>query len=139
MKRYLVEKDFEYRGLRCVTVFGNTGYRNGYVGIPEGNEYYGCDYSSVDIDCHGGLTYGSGGKNSTYPVKSHLWWLGLDCGHCWDGQDLELAMKEFTYMKRTLEIMSEFKTDLPVRSVEYVSQQCKKIVDQLLDSPAINI
>ena len=41
---YVVESDFEYRGYRCVTTFGDLGHRCGYVGLPEGHLLYGKNY-----------------------------------------------------------------------------------------------
>lgn len=41
---YKVEKDFEYKGLRCVVTFGDLGHRCGYVGIPKTHILYGKKY-----------------------------------------------------------------------------------------------
>lgn len=41
---YKVEKDFEYKGLRCVVTFGDLGHRCGYVGIPKTHILYGKEY-----------------------------------------------------------------------------------------------
>lgn len=42
---YKVEKDFEYKGLRCVVTFGDLGHRCGYVGIPKTHILYGKVYN----------------------------------------------------------------------------------------------
>ena len=34
------------------------GYANGYVAIPKSNPNHGKDYDEVDVDVHGGLTFG---------------------------------------------------------------------------------
>jgi len=132
MKRYIVEKDFEYKGFRCIVTFGYLGTRYGYVGVSKDNECYECDYINLDVDCHGGLTYSGGGTGSEYPVKSDLWWFGFDCNHCYDGRDIKLAIKEFPKYSDALLTMAAFKAGLPVRSTEYVSQSCRGIVDRLL-------
>ena len=37
---YVVESDFEYKGYRCVTIFGHMGWRCGYVGLPKEHPLY---------------------------------------------------------------------------------------------------
>ena len=88
------------------------------------------------FQCHGGITFAGGGKNSSYPIESDLWWFGFDCGHCDDGKELELAYERFpNYRKRLsmqIEIESKFHIDgLIVRTEEYVAEECKKLAEQL--------
>lgn len=144
MKRWIVESDFTYEGLRCAVIFGNMGHRCGYVGIPVNHELYGVGYDDayekLDNGVHGGLTYAGGGENSEYPVESNLWWMGFDCAHCGDGKDLELAKEYFKEDERlvkqiemTMEIDSVYPTfELEsVRSLEYVENECKSLVNQI--------
>ena len=49
---YKVESDFIYKGYRCVVVFGDMGYRCGYVGVPEGHRLY-----NKHFDCVMGVSY----------------------------------------------------------------------------------
>lgn len=135
MKRYEVEKDFEYRGFRCVVVFQSQGHRTGYVGLPKGHKYHGKEYNFIeDVDCHGGLTY-SGGDN--YPVKSDLWWIGFDTAHCYDGFDVAQALKYELIDQRTYEIRSaderEFLSNDQPKSLEYCINECKGIVNQVAE------
>lgn len=44
-KRYIVEREFEHAGYKCVVIFGRIGHRCGYVGIPENHPLYGKGYS----------------------------------------------------------------------------------------------
>lgn len=171
---YKVESDFTYKGYRCVVIFGDMGYRCGYVGVPVGHELYkkkSTDYldipkSELDgeeignrgiipiffaafddddrirmdvyFNVHGGLTY-SGDNNGTYPVESNLWWLGFDCGHYMDGKDLELMEKYWgddPNIQRKIEIEKEYYmigNNYPVRSKEYVENECKSLVDQIIE------
>ena len=43
-KRYIVEREFEHAGYKCVVIFGSIGHRCGYVGIPKNHPLYGKDY-----------------------------------------------------------------------------------------------
>lgn len=57
----IVEKVFTYKGYQCYVVFLPTGWRCGYVGIPEAKK------KDIDYDylsCHGGITY----NESTCPI-----------------------------------------------------------------------
>lgn len=44
MKDYIVEKEFEHCGYKCVVTFGSSGWRCGYVGIDKNNSLYGKEY-----------------------------------------------------------------------------------------------
>lgn len=44
-KRYIIEREFEHAGYKCVVVFTRMGHRCGYVGIPKNHPLYGKDYS----------------------------------------------------------------------------------------------
>lgn len=43
---YIIEREFEYAGYKCVVVFRDSGHRCGYVGIPETHPLYKKSYSS---------------------------------------------------------------------------------------------
>lgn len=43
--RYVVEREFEHAGYKCVVIFGSFGHRCGYVGIPKNHPLYGKDSS----------------------------------------------------------------------------------------------
>ena len=167
---YKVESDFIYKGYRCVVVFGDMGFRCGYVGVEADNPLYGKDYTDyLDINkseldgepigkrgimsilsaafdederarldmyfnVHGGLTYA--GDRADYPVESNLWWLGFDCGHCDDGNDWDLVESYWgdnPQMQRRLEINRDLGWDREIRTKEYVENECKSLVDQIIE------
>lgn len=168
--RYVVEREFEHVGCKCVVVFNAMGHRCGYVGVPKNHPLYGKKYSDyleikkedlkdreisgvfpllgacLDEDermkieayfqCHGGITFANGGKNSNYPIESDLWWFGFDCGHYDDGRELELAYERFPNSRKSLAIQIElekaYRIDgLTIRTEEYVAAECKKLAEQL--------
>lgn len=162
MKDYVVESKFKHNGLKCVVVMRVPGYRCGYVGIPKKHFLYGKDYDYVNshfefvilnedkrigvgvclyLQCHGGVTYSKGGKGSNYPIKSNLWWFGFDCAHAWDKNDYETAKKLFKHDKEALKrILYNERLDNmfsiggdKVRTLEYVSNECRKLAEQLAD------
>ena len=84
---------------------------------------------------HGGISYASGGKDSHHPINSDLWWFGFDCGHAGDCPDYDLLEELFgdnEMVKHRLEdrwIYEEY----PVRDLEYVQQECRNLVDQIIN------
>lgn len=51
MNRYIIERQFEHAGYTCVVIFGYSGHRCGYVGIPKENMLYGKEYSDyLDVE-----------------------------------------------------------------------------------------
>lgn len=87
------------------------------------------------FNVHGGITYASGGKESHHPIDSDLWWLGFDCGHAGDGCDYEL-MKKLWSDDRVVQMILENPLILDgdeIRTVEYVQQECRNLVDQIIN------
>lgn len=131
------EKRFEYKGFPCVILFMPMGYRCGYVGLSIENKYYGKSYDDIPISCHCGLTYAS--RKLHAQNDTDKWWIGFDCGHCCDGYDVD-KIKEFyaddeNIMTQTERMADYFKicNENPVRKLEYCEEECKKIVEQIIE------
>lgn len=118
----VVEKQFKYKGHDCICVFTHLGFRNGYVSVNENK-----DFSTYDIDCHCGLTYN--GELPEYYNPKAQYYIGFDCGHICDGIDKIQAYKYGLVDDKMLEYM--YDNLEPVRDLEYIVDQCKRIVDQL--------
>jgi hypothetical protein len=84
------------------------------------------------FDVHGGITYADG--NGNHPVESDLWWLGFDCGHAGDARDIETLKILWPDTERTQYLMNDltFEDDV-VRTKEYVQEECKSLVDQIIE------
>ena len=83
---------------------------------------------------HGGISYADGGKNSHHPVDSDLWWLGFDCGHAGDCPDYDMLEELFgddEMVQHRLKDRWLYK-EYEVRSLEYVQQECRNLVDQII-------
>ena len=84
---------------------------------------------------HGGITYTDGGKDFHHPVDSNLWWFGFDCGHTGDCPDYDLLEELFgdnEMVRHRLEDRWLYE-EYPVRDLEYVQQECKNLVDQIIN------
>lgn len=138
MESPIVESKFTYKGFTCVVLFMPMGYRCGYVGIHKGHKYYGTNYEIIPINCHCGLTYSD--KRLHRQDDKNTWWIGFDCGHCCDGFDIE-KIKE--YFSQDKDVMIQLKhmenyyritnDTCIVRSKEFVEEECKSIVYQLIE------
>ena len=124
----VVEKEFEYKGHDCICIFSIRGIRCGYVSVSDKEK----PYDDYDIDCHGGLTFD--GELPDYYKPKADYYIGFDCGHWRDGADYDQAVKydlieqsEADYNKKLFSYLN----DRPVRDLDYVEANCKKIVDQL--------
>lgn len=126
----VVEKQFDYKGHDCICVFTRNGYRCGYVSTTLRRHY-----DDFDIDCHCGLTF-SGALPEAYAPKK-AFYIGFDCGHYCDGIDPKLAYELGLIDEATKEMFEKafsYLSDYPVRDVDYVENECKKIVYQLEES-----
>lgn len=128
---------FTYKGYECVVkrvclrepceeffMFG--GYLCGYVLIPVNHPYREKEYAEMTIDCHYGLTY------------AEDFWIGFDCAHCGDYvPSVEKLKKEKKILLDPFPLPEEFKEYAifnPVyRNIEFCIDECKSIVDQLIE------
>lgn len=151
-----VEGGGTYEDHEYLVVLNRSGHRCGYVAIhpehkysqtPEieisfmgSRTYKDYDYNSLDIECHGGLTFMSPnhGLKDLLDIPCNDMWIGFDCGHYRDLPDIEAFKKYFSEEKYKsketyFSIMSE--SDDPIQSVKdfaYVEKECKSIIDQLI-------
>ena len=79
------------------------GFLCGYVEIDEDNKLYGKYYDEINLNVHGGLTYGR------YHV-SHKCLYGFDCGHSYD----------FSFINE----------NGIYRDMNYVASECEKLAEQ---------
>ena len=140
-KRFVIESNFVYKGLRCVVIFGSMGHRCGYVGVPKSHILYGKDYNDnigletieCKFDVHGGITY-AGGNDYPIDTNGELWWFGFDTAHYGDGKNIDLAYKYELLDEKTYSILKEsesmFGSDSEVKSLDYCIEQCKLLADQ---------
>jgi hypothetical protein len=127
----------EATGLDCLIHRGPTGALCGYVGVPPGHPYYGRDYDDVDVDVHGGLTYGrpcqeghpegEGVCHIPEPGRpKDVWWLGFDCAHAGDARPAHNA--EFlSAVGRPRSITWE-----TYRDIDYVRAETAHLAQQLV-------
>ena len=55
-----------------------------YVKIPKGHPCYGMDYDDIDVDVHGGLTFGDDLDHVLAHRGLNTFWIGWDYAHCGD-------------------------------------------------------
>ena len=132
-------EDFEYKGYKCCIrrmVDANLfmGSLNGYVFVPKGHKLYGRNYfHDVEdkIDCHGGLTWSSEAEK-LFPEIKDMWVYGFDCGHAYD---LQPFYTFWMMMRPEIRSSTEYLANDPdthYRDWEYVKNECKSIVDQMI-------
>lgn len=153
-----VEGGGMYRDYEYLIVLNTNGHRCGYVAIPSshpysntpeeersfmsGNTYKHYDYDSLNISCHGGLTFMSPdhGLKDLLPVPCNDIWIGFDCGHCWDSCDVEAMGKYFGQemveeKKSFISAMNSYR-EQTVKSFNYTEKECHSIIDQLIEAAA---
>ena len=133
MENFVIDKDFEYKGLRCVVMFTDMGYYNGYVGVSKTHPLYGVSYlddRTDNLECHGGLTYSTQDEDNDYPVPSDLWWFGFDFAHAWDKRD-DQRVKEL-FPKKAWSSGFE-RPDCHAWTPEEVADEVKVLADQLAE------
>lgn len=132
----VIEHGGTYNNYDYLITFIQFGSRCGYVAIPPNHALNIKDhniYSCPGFDVHGEVTFFG---------KSHISeallpefncddiWIGFDTAHAGDYLDYELSNKYFPENKRyyNRRFHPEFET---IRSVEYMENECKKLIDQI--------
>jgi hypothetical protein len=86
----------------------------GYVRVPAAHNCSDIDYDDVNVEVHGGLTFGSNNFPDTRIYDKEYYWFGFDCGH--SGDRIPYLWEEGTY-----------------RTVDYVKNECRELAKQLKD------
>ena len=120
MRDSILETRGTYKGHKWGIIFRNPlGYRCGYVEAPQSLNPLKTKLEE-DLDVHGGVTYIEH-FNPLDRERTPNFWIGFDCAHAGDG---------FTSRLFTLSDNEE------VRSKEYCVEECKKLIDQLIELEA---
>jgi hypothetical protein len=131
----IIEYENVYDNYKYCVVFNPRGYRCGYVEIPVWHKMYGYQHSLIPIKCHGGLTYS---KDYLLDKKDNTWWIGFDCSHSDDKNDIESQKKYFGNNERDPYFdMLNFLTGNydngfgTIKTLDFCVNECKNIIDQL--------
>lgn len=112
--------EWTYRDIQCEVVWlpSVTGHFNGYIHIPQ-NMIEDLprihDIEHIDLDVHGGLTYGESYGGMDHDEITHC--VGFDCAHAEDWTD-----DIHTY---TISGYRSFK------DVDFAMKECERLVDQV--------
>lgn len=139
-KRVAIEGGGTYKSYEYLITFADMGHRCGYVAISPNLPDYKDESDYPDYDVHGGITF----FDKAHLAESILGhscedkWLGFDCGHYNDLPDIECMKSYFNPISEySLEYAISRHTNLlhansEVRSKEYVEEQCKLLIEQLI-------
>lgn len=88
-----------------------------YVSLPSNHKYYNEDYDNIDINCHGGLTFG---RITTFkPDKDIKFWIGWDYAHLGDYSGLDIRYP------------SDFRVGGKKWTTEEILEEVKNVICQL--------
>jgi len=109
-----------YNGLDCMAVRNLSGVWCGYVGVPEGHPDFGKKYDDIYMSVHGGLTYSGHVRDTPEDtLNAEVWWIGFDCGHCYDYSPV-MAVQ-----------MPGIFDDTTYRDLAFVRSETERLADQL--------
>lgn len=123
----------ETTGLPCLLKRNPYGALCGYVGVPEGHPWFAASYDSVDAHdiVHGGLTFADFCAEGPPEASichvpdpgdpDPVWWLGFDCGHCFD------FMPGMRAREAGLMLPTYFDDQEVYRDRAYVRAECAKL------------
>lgn len=140
ISRLVIEGGGTYRDYEYLITFTNLGYRCGYVAVPNANpaiinlknEEIAIDILDKMIECHGGVTFFSNKHSLKEELNSTCldFWIGFDCGHFGDSKDIINMYKYFK--NNVINDRIDFPEEI-IKTYEYVEDECKSIIDQLIN------
>lgn len=163
MRGIVIEGGGNYKDYDFLITFNDMGFRCGYVALPPEHIANDCQEDYPEYDVHGGVTFFDENHFSEAFFGEDACkdkWIGFDCGHAQDFNDLELAKVYFKDNELILrgiwlsqrikqKIENDMERDYPgyidrknspdyewrdeLRTKEYVIGQCKSLIDQLIE------
>jgi hypothetical protein len=129
---FTLEREWKAYGLTCIVVQAReASHRCGYVRVPPTHPSFGKDYNDIDVNVHGGLTFGQ-----IEPCTEHEdgqgYWFGFDCAHYQDASydpntDISTVSE---HTRKLLEIMS-FADEGHYWTQQEVEAECETLAKQL--------
>jgi hypothetical protein len=122
--------------LPCLAVRNHMGAWCGYVGVAADHPLYRADYTRVDAEVHGGLTFAnhcSPGDDESVGIchvpddesEDNVWWFGFDCAHSNDLiPGLYSKLKDLGYRNDV--------NKGTYRTLGYVKTECQRLASQLV-------
>lgn len=95
-------------------------HRCGYVKIPKEFSLYKSDYGSLNINCHGGLTFA--GEIPIIYIEDKDWWVGFDCLHYEDEYINHEKIGKLNFLCHGY-----------VKSKEFVISECENLASQIVN------
>lgn len=110
---------FVYKGYPCEILRFPSGHQLihlcGYVGVSNTNKLFENKEKSLELNVHGGVTYTARGLRRR---DKQFWWIGFDCAHAGD-MCMNVPSSNYSYGT--------------YRTMEYVEEQLKQLVDQIAE------
>lgn len=134
-----VEGGGTYKGHEYLITLNHNGHRCGYVALLPDHPFNNAEtYNDLDIECHGGLTFMSHQHDlkESLTIACNDTWIGFDCGHYYDLPDVEAYKQYFGDYEYNLrkDFFDCFRGNYAtLKKFDYVEQQCKSIIDQLIE------
>lgn len=121
--------EFVHKGFKCLVLRHSTlKHLRGYVALPKEHPYYGCHYDNLNVDVHGGLTFGKKGDGKDW--EPNYWWIGFDCAHAGDyTPGIEEMLTTAGFKKGPKGIKGVFRETY--KSIDYVKKEVRKLARQL--------
>lgn len=121
-------EEFEY-----VITHNYLGHRCGYLKVTPGHPWHSRHDDQVAASVHGGLTFAEADVPCDREGDDAGWWVGFDCGHCFDAPDPTLPTIEpiFSFDFPGLDSLKEraFR-QRQIRTTEYVRDQLTGLAAQ---------
>lgn len=138
----ILESGGNYKGYDFCVTFTSLGHRCGYVAIPSSHKYTDRDKAESELDVHWSVNFHDKPVNLVNELigtPCEDIWIGFDAGRYGDKADVEAFQRFFDDLEM-LEFIKKIRYPIlarddlfkhEVRTNEYMTEECKKLIDQL--------
>jgi hypothetical protein len=114
----------EHAGFQWIVTNNGSAHRCGYVRVEPGHPWYGKEWTEIDCECHGDVTFTEHDRPCALGEKDDGYWIGFDCMHFRDLPDPLLSSDRG---HRHVPFGDPFAA---IRTQEYVEQNCRSLCEQ---------
>jgi hypothetical protein len=110
------------------------GHLCGYLKVDKGHPWHGKNSYDLEVSVHGGLSFASHDIPCDKDGPDTGFWVGFDCGHCFDAVEEKYMTKYQDYPEDLKKIIMDCFKDTfegaEIRTADYVRNECEKLAIQ---------
>ena len=129
-----IEKEFDYKGYRCLITIDDIGYRCGYIQIKEDHPFYDKRFNYINDNYMLCMKLSYAG--TTFPFDDGTFWIAFTCDRNGDKPDIQRVKEICGEKPMVLTLLNMQKIPViprtgTIRTTEYVEDRLIQLVNEV--------